>query len=150
MSIIPAKTLQDIDKSDFRVSGACAAAEALFDPNTHDARVVLYNPATSEWRLFRFHTVQRGDGTSYRIVSKYTGGKWHGFAWVGNRGDVMIFRRYSKTPKLSKYAKLMNNLDGCRGAGLQILIEVRCPISGRSLTTLESVDIAYGPKAVAA
>jgi hypothetical protein len=150
MTTFPARTLRAINEStDFRISGACVAADALFNPERHDARVVLYNPDTDEWRLFRFYTRKDRHGEPYRVVAKCTEGRWHDFATVRNGGEVREFAHYRNSAKLPKYAALLGDLDKCRRVGLGVLIEVRCPVTGRSLTSLDSVSVAYGPSMAA-
>lgn len=147
--IIPTNIIKEIDNcGEFNVSGATEATLSMFNPLYHEARVVLFNPETQSWKLFKFHTVESKDG-NYRIVSKYTNGKWHGFAVVcdgRDAGQVKVFSRFANTEKLPKYAKLMNNLAKRRNK-LGVMVEIRCPKTGRNITSPDSIGAGYGPKA---
>jgi len=139
-TIIDAMISSSIDTANF------SAFPELLDPAKHDAQIVLFNPKTGELREFRiFHA----DGADVPFLWKVTNGKMHPFAVCGSDGRIHPFKRLPEGGKLRKYAKLINAIPAARAAGIEVKVKFFCPVTGRPLTSYDSVMRGIGPKGAA-
>lgn len=103
-------------------------------------------------RTVKIHTAQRGNLEGKRIISLLTGSdnniSYSGFGFVDDDGRINVWRRHNGSATMVWIAQFIAakfNGQEFDHPGLELLVEKRCILCNRRLTTPESIKAGIGP-----
>ena len=116
-----------------------------FSISTHNGEITVHNTRTGGHRTFMVKTARRGGLKGKRILSVLVNGSdYEGFAFVGDNGQINVWRRF-RGGIHEQYAKLLSSPEKGQRSGLHYRYAGTCRCCNRTLTNPDSIISGIGP-----